>query len=157
MTPGARTVTDAIADGQRIGWGIDRALRGEQCADRRQPPPHAGSWPVPMGRPADTPAERADGGQARAVPSEPAADERRRGFGEAVHSLSEAEARREATRCMACGSCGNCRSCLDLFGCPAFYVEPDGVHIDPELCRGCGLCAMFCPNGAIRKVAEDSP
>jgi indolepyruvate ferredoxin oxidoreductase alpha subunit len=157
MTPGARTVTDAIADGQRLAWGIDAELRGREHADRRLPPPHPGSWPVPVWDRSSILAERTDDGQLRAVPPEVPAHERRQSFVETVQTLSEAEAQREAARCMACGSCGNCRSCLDLFGCPAFYVEPDGVHIDPELCRGCGLCARFCPNGAIRKVAEEAP
>ena len=46
--------------------------------------------------------------------------------------MSEAQAKREADRCMVCGRCGNCRSCLDLFGCPAFFVDSSGIHIDPD-------------------------
>ena len=38
LVPGERTVTDAIATGQRAAWGIDRELRGPETADRRTPP-----------------------------------------------------------------------------------------------------------------------
>ncbi len=64
-------------------------------------------------------------------------------------ALSEAAAQAEAERCMVCGHCGNCRSCLDLFGCPAFYVDAGRIEIAAALCTGCGVCADFCPNGAI--------
>jgi len=72
------------------------------------------------------------------------------GFAEVVGRLDEASARREAERCAACGLCGNCSACIDLFGCPAFFLEGGEIRIDPTLCNGCGVCAAFCPNGAIR-------
>jgi len=68
-------------------------------------------------------------------------------------ALSEAEAQTEAARCLVCGRCGNCRACLDLFGCPAFFLDPTGaIRIDAELCDGCAQCADLCPNGAIRAI-----
>ncbi len=46
-----------------------------------------------------------------------------------------------------CRACGVCVS----LGCPAISRDPEtGVAaIDPELCIGCGVCAQYCPFGAI--------
>ncbi len=149
QTGGARTVTDAIALGQRAAWGIDQALRGAEAADRMAPPPRAGTWPKPS---ADarrvTRADRVP----RQRPGEIPLGQRLAGFDEVVGVLSEARARAEAARCETCGHCANCRACLDLFGCPAFYLENGLIRINTELCNGCGACADFCPNGAILPV-----
>jgi len=32
------------------------------------------------------------------------------------------------------------------------YVDEGKVAIDEVLCTGCGVCAIFCPNGAIVEV-----
>ena len=34
----------------------------------------------------------------------------------------------------------------------AMYVDEGKVAIDEVLCTGCGVCAIFCPNGAIVEV-----
>ena len=47
--------------------------------------------------------------------------------------------------------CKECRICIDRFGCPAFYVDK-GVHINPLLCVGCGVCAQICPAKAIEVI-----
>jgi MinD superfamily P-loop ATPase len=83
-----------------------------------------------------------------------APDVRVRNFSEVVAPFAEAQAQREASRCLGCGMCGNCRACLELFGCPAFYIKDDQIAIDPELCMGCGVCVNFCPNQAIQQAAE---
>lgn len=145
---GERTVTGAIASGQRAAWAIDRMLRGPEVADRRPPPrlpspPVGGSVPAPIG-----PSYRAP----RISRPERPASRRTDDFHEVAGRLSEAQARAEAARCLLCGACGNCRACLDLFACPAL-AEPDGrVVIDPGLCTGCAVCAQVCANDAIRMV-----
>ena len=50
--------------------------------------------------------------------------------------------------------CTNHRTCLNELACPAFYVWKDRVHIDPDLCTGCALCAQVCPENAILPVRE---
>jgi len=146
LVAGPRTVTDAMAWGRWAAWGIDGRLRGREAADRRPPPPRPGTWPAPSGL-----RSRAEVGQ-RERPAELPSEQRTSGFEEVVGSLSEARARIEAARCSVCGQCGNCRACIDLFGCPAFYLEDDLIYINPALCNGCGVCAEFCPNRAIVPV-----
>ena len=50
--------------------------------------------------------------------------------------------------------CTNHRTCLNELACPAFYVWKDRVHIDPDLCTGCALCAQVCPENAILPVKD---
>jgi indolepyruvate ferredoxin oxidoreductase alpha subunit len=45
--------------------------------------------------------------------------------------------------------CRNHRDCVNLFACPAFYVQENRVQIDPSLCIGCAVCAQVCPEKAI--------
>jgi NADPH-dependent glutamate synthase beta subunit-like oxidoreductase len=144
---GKRTVVDSIAGGLRAAWGIDRFLRGPAEADKRIPPPLSPAGPPPS-RPGVT---RVDS-EGRHDPPELDPATRRQSFAEVVGVLTEEEARAEAARCMICGLCGNCNACLDLFGCPAFYVSGGVIEIDPALCVACGVCAQFCPNGAIYPV-----
>ncbi|HEC11479.1 MAG TPA: hypothetical protein ENI86_18225 [Acidimicrobiales bacterium] len=153
MADSGGSVTAAIAGGLRAGWGIDRQLRGPEIADRRPPPPIVDPQPPDRHRGA----RRVDSGTRLSAPEvDPL--RRRTNFEEVVGVLTEEEARAEAARCLVCGLCGNCNSCLDLFGCPAFRLEGNLIEIDPLLCVGCGVCAQFCPNGAIHPVfAESGP
>jgi indolepyruvate ferredoxin oxidoreductase, alpha subunit len=45
--------------------------------------------------------------------------------------------------------CKNHRDCVNLFACPAFYVQDNRVQIDSNLCIGCAVCAQVCPENAI--------
>ncbi|MFH0788264.1 MAG: indolepyruvate ferredoxin oxidoreductase subunit alpha [Pseudomonadota bacterium] len=45
--------------------------------------------------------------------------------------------------------CKNHRDCVNLFACPAFYVEENRVKINENLCIGCAVCAQVCPENAI--------
>ncbi len=68
-------------------------------------------------------------------------------------TLTEEEAIKEASRCLACGcgvGCGRCHqvciySGVDLVG--------DRYVINEQNCDGCGLCVEICPNEAIEMVA----
>ncbi len=146
---GGGSVTDAIAGGLRAAWGVDRSLRGPAKADERRPPPTVTSKP-PAGRPGIT---RLDAGK-RTIAPELDPGDRVKTFGEINGAFTEQQARTEAARCMICGLCGNCSACLDLFGCPAFYVQDGQIEIDPVLCVSCGVCAQFCPNNAIYPVRQ---
>jgi indolepyruvate ferredoxin oxidoreductase alpha subunit len=45
--------------------------------------------------------------------------------------------------------CRNHRDCVNLFACPAFYIEKDRAKINENLCIGCAVCAQVCPENAI--------
>ncbi|MDJ0886785.1 MAG: indolepyruvate ferredoxin oxidoreductase subunit alpha [Desulfobacterales bacterium] len=45
--------------------------------------------------------------------------------------------------------CTHHRDCINDLGCPAFFLEGDRVHIDPDICTGCAVCAQVCPEHAI--------
>ncbi len=51
-------------------------------------------------------------------------------------------------------ACILCKRCLNVTGCPALQIRESesgspSMHIDFSQCTGCGLCASFCPTGAI--------
>jgi len=144
-----RTVVGAIATGLRAAWGIDRSLRGAEVADERMPPPLP-TTPSVQGTKRWRPTT-----EARRRPPGLDAISRTMVFDEVGGTLSEEEARAEAARCLFCGLCGSCRSCLDLFGCPAFLLDGDRIAINTELCVACGVCAQFCPNGALVAVRDE--
>jgi indolepyruvate ferredoxin oxidoreductase alpha subunit len=155
-----RTVLDAIASGRRAGYGIDaylsrdRAevapldfLAGDDSEDVYVHREIGDLLPAGTYRRAQC---RTPRGPYTAI--EGASPERPSDFSRTIEALTEAEVREVAAQCLLCGSCGECSACLDLFGCPAMHVEDGKVAIDEALCTGCGVCALFCPNGAIVEV-----
>jgi len=45
--------------------------------------------------------------------------------------------------------CKNHRDCVNLFACPAFFLEDNRVQINENLCIGCAVCSQVCPENAI--------
>ena len=66
------------------------------------------------------------------------------------------QALEEARRCLNCGVCNQCELCLIL--CPDVAITRQaggtGFDIDLNYCKGCGVCAMECPRGAIVMTRE---
>jgi Pyruvate/2-oxoacid:ferredoxin oxidoreductase delta subunit len=75
---------------------------------------------------------------------------------EVVGAFTAAEAQAAALRCLAAHPCSYCEVCQLL--CPDQCITRDKVSfdilIDLKHCKGCGLCAYFCPKGAIRMELE---
>jgi Pyruvate/2-oxoacid:ferredoxin oxidoreductase delta subunit len=89
-------------------------------------------------------------------PQERPAEGRRADFRPAVEGYSREEARDEASRCLATLECLHCNVCELL--CPDQCITRDpqtgAILIDLVHCKGCGLCAHYCPKGAIRMELE---
>jgi indolepyruvate ferredoxin oxidoreductase alpha subunit len=51
-------------------------------------------------------------------------------------------------KCPGFDSCE--RTCIEALACPAIVRDGDKVRIDNDVCQSCGLCANYCPKGAIK-------
>lgn len=49
-------------------------------------------------------------------------------------------------------SCGCCGDCLSICSLRCIREVNHMYSIDEEICVGCGICASYCPTGAIEKV-----
>ena len=81
------------------------------------------------------------------------ADARKSGFDLYERVMTEAEAVREASRCLNCGCGEGCQLCKTI--CTDFAPEvadTDTMHIRKEECVACGMCFNRCPNGNIEMV-----
>jgi Pyruvate/2-oxoacid:ferredoxin oxidoreductase delta subunit len=78
-------------------------------------------------------------------------------FDDAEGLLAPEQARAEALRCTAASPCRYCDVCQLL--CPDLAItrhpETREIVIDLAWCKGCGLCAHYCPHGAIRMVVDE--
>jgi NADH-quinone oxidoreductase subunit F len=92
-------------------------------------------------------------------------DERASGYTRIERGLSDAQAHREASRCLRCDlciGCGLCQLACSEMGVEALRMARTAAgrlaYYDftrpGERCIGCGACAQVCPTGAIR--IEDS-
>ena len=149
--PEQRSVTVAVGHGKRAARHIDAWLRGEIHAEP-PPPPRVGfaMLHLPVFSDADPAAQR----------QRPLAE--RDGFAEIAGGLSEAEARREAQRCLSCGVCFECDNCWAA--CPEDAIIKLGpgnrYRYDYARCTGCAVCFEQCPCHAItmdREPADREP
>lgn len=63
--------------------------------------------------------------------------------------LKKRRALRVSTFCVDQERCSKCYHCVEALGCTALYRLGDEVHIDPDLCIGCGVCGEICPRSAM--------
>ena len=144
--PSERTATVAIGHGKRAAAGIDAYLAGREVPEAA---PRAlatfdrlNTWYYD-----DAPRQhRPELERAR----------RQSGFDEVVGGLTEQNALFEARRCLSCGNCFECDNCFGV--CPDNAViklgPPGRYEIDYDFCKGCGMCVVECPCGAIDMVPE---
>ena len=67
--------------------------------------------------------------------------------------MTEAEALKEASRCLNCGCGEGCQLCKTI--CTDFapeIIDTDTMYIRSAECVACGMCFNRCPNGNIEMV-----
>ena len=146
MVPSERTVTVAVGHGKKAARHVDAWLRQTTTEPG---PRHPGvTFPMlnlPVFSDAQPTEQRSLEGPTRIE-----------GFAEIVAGLSEAEARREAQRCLSCGNCFECDNCFAA--CPEQAIEKLGrgrrYRFDYAICTGCAVCYEQCPCHAIDMTAE---
>lgn len=148
VKPGRITnVISAISAGKNAAAQIDRQLRGE--AATLQP-----IAPVKTVNPEKV---RSRSGYLKKEPNPvrlnaPAA-ERKNGFAPYARVMTEAEAQKEASRCLNCGCGEGCQLCKTICTDFAPYIAADDTM---QICKGdcvaCGMCYNRCPNGNIEMV-----
>jgi 2-oxoacid:acceptor oxidoreductase delta subunit (pyruvate/2-ketoisovalerate family) len=147
MVPAERTVTVAIGHGKKAARHIDAWLRGTRYA------------PPPKHEPATF--ERLNPWYYADAPKtvRPVLDivRRQSTFDEVVNGLDESNALYEARRCLSCGNCFECDNCYGV--CPDNAVIKLGpgkrFQFNYDYCKGCGICAVECPCGAIKMIPEE--
>ena len=168
-----RTVASALGAGKRAAIGIDRYFRGlrgetfdEELIDRLSVG-GVGALSMSRWRDAD-PVQRVDplndvvafeDININHFAAAPRQDDRHGGaqlsFEESNIGLTEDTAFREAARCFQCGVCNACELCLIYCGDVAITRNENGrFDIRVEYCKGCGVCALECPRGAIQMTRE---
>ena len=79
------------------------------------------------------------------------------GFDEVEQLPTIEQARDEARRCASATVCRYCDVCQLL--CPDLAITRDPeshrILIDLDYCKGCGLCAHYCPHDAIVMVVDE--
>jgi NADPH-dependent glutamate synthase beta subunit-like oxidoreductase len=141
IVAGEQTVTHAIGNGARAAAAIDAYLRAIAYPPRPEPPlatvDRVNPWYY-----SDAPAS---------VAPHLSAARRASTFDEVVGGLTDGTALFEARRCLSCGDCFECDNCYSV--CPDNAIvklgQGRGYAIDLDFCKGCGLCAVECPCGAI--------
>jgi Pyruvate/2-oxoacid:ferredoxin oxidoreductase delta subunit len=82
--------------------------------------------------------------------------ERLSDFEEVFSPLDAKAVKLFALRCLGAHFCKYCEVCQML--CPDLCITRDPetfeIRIDLDHCKGCGLCAHFCPKGAIQMEIE---
>jgi NADPH-dependent glutamate synthase beta subunit-like oxidoreductase/ferredoxin len=155
----ARFVTDAIGQGKRAAFDIDRVLRaraGEAATGLAAGPgaPPARTIARDEAVPLAAIAPFYHPKRARAADRRLDTATRLARSAEVQLGLGLDEALAETVRCFSCGTCIRCDNCVVV--CPDLAVRRvgDGYEVLGDYCKGCGLCVKECPTGSMDMVEE---
>jgi formate dehydrogenase beta subunit len=142
-------VVNAVGDGKRVAFNLDRVLREEPLQERM------------VSIDVITDLKRMN---MTYFPHFPRVQQsmlppvsRRRTQDEVILALTEDQAMEEANRCFSCGTCNACDNCYLV--CP----EPCIIRLDRsnglykilvDYCKGCRVCIEECPTGCLEGVPE---
>ncbi|MBF0447888.1 MAG: NAD(P)-binding protein [Magnetococcales bacterium] len=146
MVPCERTITVAVGHGKKAAQNINAFLRGFSLQPKFNKPlaeyKNLNTWYF-----SDAP---------KTVQPILSLIRRQSGFEEVLGNLDESNALFEARRCLSCGNCFECDNCYGA--CPDNAITKLGpgkrFKINYDYCKGCGLCAVECPCGAIDMIQE---
>ena len=142
-------VVNAVGDGKRVAFNVDRVLRGETLQ------PRATFIDV------ITDLKRMNMTYFPHFPRVPQAllqpESRKRTQDEVIKAFSEEQAVEEANRCFSCGTCNACDNCYLV--CPEPCIiradRSNGLYkILVDYCKGCRVCIEECPTGCLEGVPE---
>ena len=142
-------VVNAVGDGKRVAFNLDKALRGESLEARKI----AIDVIVDLNRMNMTyfphfPRVKQD----MLNPTS-----RKKTQDEVILAFTEEQAVEEAGRCFSCGTCNACDNCYLVCPepCIARSDRSNGLYkILVDYCKGCRVCIEECPTGCLEGVPE---
>jgi NADPH-dependent glutamate synthase beta subunit-like oxidoreductase len=142
-------VVNAVGDGKRVAFNLDKALRGEEL----QPRTIAIDVIMDLNRMNMT-----------YFPHFPRVHQemlnpnsRKKTQNEVIQAYTEEQAVEEAGRCFSCGTCNACDNCYLVCPepCIARSDRSNGLYkILVDYCKGCRVCIEECPTGCLEGVPE---
>ncbi len=142
-------VVNAVGDGKRAAFNLDRVLRGERLRART----------VPIDVITDLSRMNMTYFPTFARVQQTLLDPktRRRTQEEVIQGYSEEQAVEESNRCFSCGTCNACDNCYLV--CPEPCIvrteRSNGLYkILVDYCKGCRVCIEECPTGCLEGVPE---
>jgi NADPH-dependent glutamate synthase beta subunit-like oxidoreductase len=142
-------VVNAVGDGKRVAFNLDKALRGEVLEPRKI----AIDVIVDLNRMNMTyfpHFPRVKQGMLNATSRKKTQDE-------VILAFTEEQAVEEAGRCFSCGTCNACDNCYLVCPepCIARSDRSNGLYkILVDYCKGCRVCIEECPTGCLEGVPE---
>ena len=142
-------VVNAVGDGKRVAFNLDKALRGEELQARKI----AIDVIMDLNRMNMT-----------YFPHFPRVKQdllnpntRKKTQDEVIQSFTEEQAVEEAGRCFSCGTCNACDNCYLVCPEPCIVrsARSNGLYkILVDYCKGCRVCIEECPTGCLEGVPE---
>ena len=142
-------VVNAVGDGKRVAFNLDKVLRGEALQPRSIPIDVI----VDLNRMNMTYFPHFPRVQQALLPP----TSRRKTQDEVILAFSEEQAVEEASRCFSCGTCNACDNCYLVCPEPCIVrsTRSNGLYkILVDYCKGCRVCIEECPTGCLEGVPE---
>jgi NADPH-dependent glutamate synthase beta subunit-like oxidoreductase/Pyruvate/2-oxoacid:ferredoxin oxidoreductase delta subunit len=142
-------VVNAVGDGKRVAFNLDKVIRGE--------PLHPRTIPVDVIVDLNRMNMTYFPHFPRVKQSMLAPASRRSMQEEVIQAFSEEQAVEEAYRCFSCGTCNACDNCYLVCPEPCIVrsVRSNGLYkILVDYCKGCRVCIEECPTGCLEGVPE---
>ena len=142
-------VVNAVGDGKRVAFNLDKVVRGESLEPRTIPIDVI----FDLNRMNMTYFPHFPRVQQKMLPP----TSRRKTQEEVIQAFSEEQAVEEAGRCFSCGTCNACDNCYLVCPepCIARPARSNGMYkILVDYCKGCRVCIEECPTGCLEGVPE---